>query len=104
MFHRNGKPIKNFRAQWNKAFRETEVERRVFHALRRTAVKTYVDAGTPKTVAASISGHKTLKVFERYNIRDDDADKQAAAMAISQRLSVLRNGAVMGQAGIGELR
>lgn len=90
VFHRSGKPIKNFRVQLNKVFRETGIERRVFHDLRRTAVKNYVDAGVAKTTVMSISGHVTQKVFERYNVRDTDRDQQDAAHAISKRLSLLR--------------
>lgn len=97
VFHRNGKPIKKFQTAWNKAFQDTGVERRVFHDLRRTAVRNYVDTGTAKSIAREISGHKTEKVFERYNIRDNDKDKLAAAQAISQRASRDRNGAVMGK-------
>lgn len=102
VFHRNGKPIKRFYAAWNKAFREAGVERRLFHDFRRTAAKNYVDSGTPKTTAMAITGHLTPKVFERYNIRDDDADKQAAAQAINRRVARPRNGAGMGKEGLRE--
>jgi integrase len=101
VFHRNGKPIKKFNAAWNKAFSVAGVERRLFHDLRRTAAKNYVDSGTPKTTVMAITGHLTPKIFERYNIRDDDADKQKAAQAISRKVAVPGNGAVMGN---GELR
>lgn len=97
MFHRNGKPIKDPRGSWDRAFEVTGVERKLFHDLRRTALTNYVNAGVPKSIARSISGHKTESVFERYNIRDDDADQQAAAQAITRRVQAVRNGAVMGQ-------
>lgn len=101
VFHRNGKPIKKFTAAWNKAFVVAGVERRLFHDLRRTAAKNYVDSGTPKTTVMSITGHLTQKIFERYNIRDTDRDQQDAAQAISRRVVRSRTGAVMGN---GELR
>jgi integrase len=97
VFHLNGQPIKSFRGAWDRAFDVAGVPRKLFHDLQRTAITNYVNAGVPKSIARGISGHRTENVFERYNIRDDDKDKQAAALAIAQRVDGQKNGAEMGK-------
>ena len=77
VFHRGGKPVDSIRKAWATACKFANVPGRLFHDLRRCAVRNMVRAGVPTDVARSISGHKTSSIFSRYNIVAEDQKRDA---------------------------
>jgi integrase len=87
VFHRRGVPVVDFKKPWTLACRQAGVPGKLFHDLRRTAVRNMSRAGVPQAVAMSLSGHRTISMFLRYNITSDD-DQRDALRRMQAHLSV----------------
>ena len=68
VFHRSGRPIRDFRHLWRKACEAAGVQGLVPHDFRRTRVRELTLAGVPEKRAMEWTGHATREVFDRYHI------------------------------------
>jgi integrase len=82
VFHRAGAPIQEFRKSWASACKKAGVNR-LFHDLRRSAVRNMIRSGVAQSIAMKISGHKTASMFRRYDISSED-DLRSAMQAVER--------------------
>ena len=70
-WHRDGQPIRDFYTAWRTACEDARVPGRLFHDLRRTAVRHMERSGVSRSVAMKITGHKTETIYRRYAITNE---------------------------------
>jgi integrase len=85
VFHRDGRPIKEFKRSWKTACKDAGLPGRIPHDFRRTAVRNLSRSGIIGQVAMQMTGHKTRSIYDRYNILNE-ADLKEAAEKLNQHL------------------
>lgn len=78
MFHRNGKPIRDYHGAWDEACRLAGLPDRIAHDLRRMAVRNLERAGVPRSASMEMVGHKTESIYRRNSIVNAKVLEQAA--------------------------
>lgn len=80
VFHRHGNPVRDIKHVWHRACEEAGVPGRYLHDCRRTAARDMVAAGASPHEAMQVTGHRSLAMFERYNIKTTrEAEKALVA-------------------------
>ena len=102
VFHRTGKPIKEFKGAWRKACKEAGFPTMIPHDFRRTAVRNLERAGVSRSVAMKLTGHKTESVYRRYAIvsESDLTEGVKKLAALTQRTDEESKGQVVSLATI----
>jgi integrase len=71
-------PVLDFRGAWDTLCNAAGMPWLLFHDLRRSAIRNMMRHGISQSVAMVLSGHKTVSVFQRYNIVDLSTIREAA--------------------------
>ena len=66
------RPFKGFSRSWNRVRKLANLNEIVFHDFRHTAITNMRKAGNSPSVIMKASGHKTMSMFLRYNLVDDE--------------------------------
>jgi len=77
VFLRHGRPVKSIRGSFTAATARAGLDGLWFHDLRHCAITSMRKAGVPDRVIMKISGHKTLRMLDRYD-KIDLADLRGA--------------------------
>jgi integrase len=67
IFHRDGQPLGDFKRAWKSANKRAGMDK-LFHDLRRTAVRSFIAAGLPERLVMALTGHRTNHMLHRYHV------------------------------------
>ena len=95
IFHKNGKPLGEFRKRWKTACKLAGITERIPYDLRRTAVRNMIRAGVSEKTTMSITGHRTRAVFDRYNIVSEKDLREAVTKTAAYVESLPSNAEVI---------
>ena len=72
MFSYNGETFNSFKTSFKTALRRAGIENFCFHDFRHCAVNNLRKAGNDYTTIMKASGHKTMSMFLRYNLVNEE--------------------------------
>lgn len=77
VFHRDGKPTDSDDIRWahDKTCKKADIEGFTFHDFRHTCINNWRKEGHDYFKIMAASGHKTISVFKRYNMVNEDEIK-----------------------------
>jgi site-specific recombinase XerD len=79
LFHREGKPIKDFRKAWKVACQRACVVGKVPDDFRRTAVRNFERAGVSRSVVMMMVGHRSESIYRGISLADEVMLNESAA-------------------------
>jgi integrase len=71
LFHRAGRPVRDFECPWKRAAAAIGQPRLTLHDFRRSGARVLNRAGVPEDIVQKIGAWKTRAMFSRYNIVDN---------------------------------
>jgi integrase len=79
LFHRDGKPIKDFRKAWTAACQRADVVGKIPDDFRRTTVRNLERAGVSRSAAMMMVGHRSESIYRGIAIADEVVLNESAA-------------------------
>jgi integrase len=101
LFHRDGRPIKDFRKAWTVACERAGVRGRVPDDLRRSAVRNLEYAGVPRSIAMAMVGHRSDSIY-RGIASTDRAVLKESALKIAAFHESRRSAQVQGDSAVSD--